>query len=183
MHIGNTLKKLRKQRGLTLSELAEATGIQLSTLSRIENKKMRGTVDCHLKIARALSIDITQLYADAMNEDKPIDMKVTAPALDVVTPNETASRQILASHVLSKKMLPALLQIEPQGKTNLEQSAVGSEQFIYVLEGTADMIINDKAYTLKPHHCLYFNAAQKHYLINHTNAPVKLLSVTTPVNL
>ncbi len=184
MYIGKTLKKLRKQKGLKLSELADLADIQLATLSRIENMKMRGTVESHIKISRALSIDITELYADIIKEDE-IDIKVNGeiPTLDIFSHNEKSSYEILTSDALSKKMLPALLQIAPQGKTNTEQHKIGTEKFIYVLEGTIEIIIEDKSYKLFNNNSLYFDASLNHYFINNSNDQSKIITVVTPVTL
>ncbi|MCK5178412.1 MAG: helix-turn-helix transcriptional regulator, partial [Candidatus Omnitrophica bacterium] len=62
MYIGKRLRELRMAQGMSLSGLAEKSGVQIATLSRIEHLKMTGTVESHMNIARALDIDITQLY-------------------------------------------------------------------------------------------------------------------------
>ncbi len=183
MYIGKTLKKMRKKQGLKLSDLAELTGIQPATLSRIENQKMRGTVESHMKIARALSIDITQLYQAAINEDKEIPDRPQEDAVDIFSPNEKSSYEILTPKVFTKKMLPTLLQVEANGKTNIEQSPAGSEKFIYVLEGDIDIIIEKEKYSLRANHSLYFEASLKHYFINQGAQTAKILCVVTPVTL
>lgn len=183
MHIGKTLKKIRKEKGLKLSELAKMAGIQLATLSRIENLKMRGTVESHMKLARALSIDITHLYENVINNESSIEIKGDNSALDVFSHNEKSSYEILTSNVLSKKMLPTLLKIEPEGKTNIEQNPLGSEKFVYVTQGTVDIHIEDKNFTLNENNSLYFNAALKHYFSNLADTPAAMICVVTPVSL
>ena len=44
MLIGKRVKELRKARNMSLSELAKLSGVQIATLSRIENLKMIGTL-------------------------------------------------------------------------------------------------------------------------------------------
>ena len=44
MKIGNTIKRLRKQKVMTLKGMAKLTGVQVATLSRIENDKMDGSL-------------------------------------------------------------------------------------------------------------------------------------------
>ena len=43
--VGPRLKQLRAQRGVTLSALAESTGISKSTLSRLENGQRRASLE------------------------------------------------------------------------------------------------------------------------------------------
>ena len=64
MYVGDRIKGLRKEKKLKLKELAEKSGVQIATLSRIEHKKMTGTLDSHAKIAQALGVDVTELYRE-----------------------------------------------------------------------------------------------------------------------
>lgn len=45
--VGPRLRSLRKQRGVTLEQLAESTGISVSTLSRLESGQRRPTLELH----------------------------------------------------------------------------------------------------------------------------------------
>ena len=73
MNIGTNLKKHRKAKGLTLSALAETSSVQIATLSRIENLKMTGTLESHMKIAKALGVEITELYKGIIREEINVD--------------------------------------------------------------------------------------------------------------
>jgi len=61
--IGNTIKRLRKQKGMTLNAMSELTGIQVATLSRIENDKMDGNLNTYILIAGGLDLKLSQLFA------------------------------------------------------------------------------------------------------------------------
>jgi len=51
--VGPRLRALRKQRNTTLEQLASATGISVSTLSRLESGQRRPTLDLLLPLAQA----------------------------------------------------------------------------------------------------------------------------------
>lgn len=57
MKIGQTIKKYRKQKGLTLKELSELTGISISFLSDIERGRRNPSIENAVIIAKALSFD------------------------------------------------------------------------------------------------------------------------------
>jgi len=61
MYIGEKLHAIRKAKRISLTELSEKSGVQMATLSRIENKKMVGTLESHMQIAKVLGIDVTEL--------------------------------------------------------------------------------------------------------------------------
>lgn len=183
MQIGIRIKKLRKSQKMTLSELAEKCGIQIATLSRIENLKMTGTLESHIKISHALAVDVTDLYKDITKKDDLTDHITEDSLTESFEYNDKASYEILASNILSKKMMPVVLRVEKGGRTNPEQNNPGSEKFIFILEGQVIVNINGKDFPLFPNNTLYFDASREHYLVNSGDSVAKVISVVTPVAL
>jgi transcriptional regulator with XRE-family HTH domain len=60
---GAVVRAVREQRGWTLAEVSERTGLSVSTLSKVENDKMSLTYDKLSRISKGLAIDIGQLFA------------------------------------------------------------------------------------------------------------------------
>ena len=183
MYIGSKLRSLRKTQKMSLTELSEKSGIQMATLSRIENMKMVGTLESHINIAKALGIDITELYRDIDKQSATVDFGNDQSRTDMFTHSEHSSSEILTKNVLQKKMMPVLVRIDPNGKTNKEQDKPGAEKFIFVLEGTVEAHINDQKFTLHKGNTLYFNASLPHSFMNMGKAAAKLLCIETPVSL
>ncbi|MFA5088120.1 MAG: XRE family transcriptional regulator [Candidatus Omnitrophota bacterium] len=183
MLIGTRLKELRKVHDMSLTELSQKSGVQLATLSRIENLKMTGTLESHTKIAQALAIELTELYKDIETAKPQVEMKTAQSAMDIFTHNEKSSYEILTSNVLSKKMMPILLKIEPGGKTNPEKNQKGAEKFVFILEGKIDIRVGDQTYSLSRNNTLYFDASLDHWLENPGKAMARVICVGTPVAL
>ena len=61
VEMGYTIRRLRVERSLTLAELSEKTGIQMATLSRIENNKMVGTLDTFNTLAETFRMKLSEL--------------------------------------------------------------------------------------------------------------------------
>src|ERR1700750_776079 len=59
--VGPRLRSIRQQRGATLAELAETTGISVSTLSRLESGGRRPTLELLLALARAHQVPLDEL--------------------------------------------------------------------------------------------------------------------------
>lgn len=183
MTIGKKLKQLRKSKGLTLVQLSEQSGVQVATLSRIENLKMTGTLESHMAIAKVLGIDVTQLYTDIIREGSPVESSKQDQTTDVFVHSNKSSYEILTKNVLSKKMMPVLLNIEPKGKTNFEEFKAGAERFIYVLQGDIQVAIGQDTYRLSVGHTLYLDASLRHNFENLTDKTAKVICITTPVTL
>ena len=183
MEIGKKLRALRLQKGLTLSELSKRSGVQLATLSRMENLKMTGTLESHMNIAKVLGLSLPQLYSDIEMGQKSDAAKHPVSKTEVFRHNEKAAYEILAGNVLSKKMMPILIKVEPKGKTNQEQNAAGSEKFIFVLEGTIGVTVGKETYSLSKYNTLYFDASLPHAFSNKGKTTVKAICVSSPVAL
>ena len=183
MYIGKKIKELRKTQNLSLADLSKKSGVQIATLSRIENSKMTGTLDSHLNIAKALGVDITHLYQGVDAPKLAKEPRNSKTDTDSFSYNDKASYEMLTNNVLNKKMMPIILRIEEGGKTNEEQNRPGTEKFIFILQGQATAYVGDKAYPLPQNHTLYFDAGIKHHFENHGKGVVKVIVVVTPVAL
>jgi transcriptional regulator with XRE-family HTH domain len=183
MYIGKRIKELRNLQEMTLSQLAEKSGVQIATLSRIEHLRMTGTLDCHINIARALGVELTQLYAEIIKQEDRVSLKTSKTTTDVFIHSDKSSYEILTSKVLSKKMMPILLKIDPEGKTNTEQNRIATEKFIFVLEGKIEAVIGSQSYALSKHNTLYFDASVEHYFMNNGKLTAQVICVATPVAL
>jgi len=185
MNIGQKLQKLRKERDLTLEDIQRRSGVGKATLSRIENDITAGTLKTHMKICEALSINLRDLYEgiDVPREEiAPLDQKGLADA-EVFSYDQKATSVILTKQAQKKNMLPQLILIETDGKTHLEQNPVGTERFLYCVDGEIEISIEDKSFSLKKGTSLYFNSALPHRIINIGKKQAKCLSVTSPVAL
>lgn len=184
MLIGRKIRELRKERKIKLIDLAAQTGIQIATLSRIEHEKMTGTLPSHIKIAEALNIELTDLYLDIIKSSKvEPDAKTSRADTETFTFNDKASYEILTNNVISKKMMPIIMRVEPHGRSSSEQGLPNSERFIFILKGKITAHIGDQTFTLKTNNSLYFNASAQHYFKNDGDTVSKFVSVITPVTL
>lgn len=180
MELGSKIRKLRKARKMTLVELSESSGVQLATLSRIENNKMTGTLESHMNIARALGINLAELLTGIDNQESNVDLLSKQEHTDVFVHSDSSSFEMLTTKVLDKKMMPILLKIQPGGSTNPEQASFSTQKFIYVLEGKLEISIADKKYALESGATLYFDASAMHSYKNIGDTLARAICVMTP---
>lgn len=76
MSLGQALRNLRKERGLTLAEVAERTDSHVGNLSRIERGLARPSLDLLYRLAEALGFSITDIFSVA--EHKQLDSEQVA---------------------------------------------------------------------------------------------------------
>ena len=73
--VGPRLQTLRKQRGITLTSLATATGISKSTLSRLETGQRRPSLEVLLPLAQAYRVPLDDLVGAPEVGDPRIRLK------------------------------------------------------------------------------------------------------------
>ena len=181
--VGAKLRALRAAQGLTLQQLSKASGVDLATISRIETGAMTGTLESHMKLATALGVKLPDLYA-GIEEARTKDAVMVQPAAgrgDVyVHEAGKSSLTMLTTDILKKQLMPVLMAIEPGGSTQKEEARVGTEQFVYVLEGAVDAQVGESVHQLKRGSSLYFDASIPHHFRNPGRSTARCLSVMTP---
>ena len=183
MQVGNAIHTLRKENKMTLVELAEKSGVALATLSRMENGKMTGTLDSHMRICESLGITLPDLYKNLYPSKKAVDLQKQRSRTEVFVHDRKTSEEMLASKILNKKMMPVLIKIAKGGKTQTEETKPGIEKFIYVLEGKIEANIGPEKYNLGKGDTLYFEGVESHFFKNTSNLDSKLVSVVSPPTL
>ena len=73
--VGPRLKRIRTERGVTLTDLADATGISKSTLSRLENGQRRPSLELLLPLAQAHRVPLDDLVGAPEVGDPRIRLK------------------------------------------------------------------------------------------------------------
>ncbi len=86
--IGQRLRALRQEKGLTLQEVARRSGISMSTISKIENDRVSPTFASLLKLAEAFEMPLTTLIGG-------------------LSPPRRRARLVLQSHVAKRLLLHA----------------------------------------------------------------------------
>ena len=184
MEFGKKIRTLRKERGLSLEQLAARSKVAIATLSRIENGKGSGTFRTHQRIAEAFGLPLLELYRDLQEPDPEAYLiEPGAGEAESFTYDDKASAVLLARQVSRKQMLPQMILLEPGGKTALEQYPPGTERWLFGLEGTVEVAVGEKAYQVPQGGTLYFRASLPHRLQNKEGTPARILSVTSPASL
>ena len=185
MQLGEQIRALRKEQGLSLEQLAEKSGVAVATLSRLENNKHSGNFKTHQKIAEAMGLAVTDLYRgfDPPDQEAVLLKQPGLREAEAFTYNEKVSAVQLTQQISSKKMLPQLLVLQPGGKTALEQYHRGTERWVLGLEGEVEVKVGEQTFRVPKEGTLYFKASSPHHFFNPGKSVAKCVLVTTPVIL
>lgn len=129
--LGKKIKKIRKERGLTLMELAEKSGVSQGYLSRIENGRHDPTFSVLLQIARALQIQVSMLYQEEKQKYEHITVIKKAQRVRREQPEKDYAHFEFPTNIKNRKMRAYIT--EP-GFTPIHITG-NDERIYFVLEG------------------------------------------------
>ena len=181
--LGERIRKLRRARRLTLLEISKKTGIDMASLSRIENGRMTGTLDSHVRIAESLGVRLPELYEQVIEKVYEEKDAKARKRMETYSHSSGAVAELLTTGVLQKKMMPIVLKLKNGGHTVTEEYSEITERFIYVTKGALEVRLGKVSKTLKQGESLYFDASLPHSFRNPLKSDVEALSVLTPSSL
>lgn len=168
--VGPRLRALRQQRGTTLAQLAEATGISVSTLSRLESGGRRPTLELLLPLARAHQV--------------PLDELVGAPATgDPRVHPRPIVRHGITFLPLTRRPggLQAFKQIfPPHTPADPEQQSHEGYEWLYVLSGRIRLLLAEHDLLLTPGEVAEFDTRLPHAVANPDPRPAEVLALFGP---
>jgi transcriptional regulator with XRE-family HTH domain len=178
--LGGRIRETRRQKKVTLLELAKITGVAQATLSRMETGLMLGTVKSHQKIAEALGISLAELYGGIDNRLNQVSHQAGSAERKIFAKTDQMRCELLTQEISKKKITPLLITLGSHGKSEIEKLERGVEKLIFVLEGTAAVKLDQKEYVLNQHDTLYFDASIPHQLVNPAGKQAKIFCAVSP---
>ena len=163
--VGPRLKRVRVRRGVTLTELAAATGISKSTLSRLETGQRKPSLELLLPIAQAHQVPSTSWSAHPRSATRESD-----PATQAQGPHRRPLTQTPSGMHAWKVLIPP----EP-GEPELRTHE--GHEWLYVLSGQLRLILADHDITMGPGEVAEFDTGLPHWFGPAGDQPVEILSL------
>ncbi|MGC9497795.1 helix-turn-helix domain-containing protein [Streptomyces sp. WG7] len=164
--VGPRLRALRRDRGITLADLAATTGVSESTLSRLENGQRRPSLELLLPLARTYDVPLDDLVGAPRTGDPRIHLKPIRRFGMTFVP---LSRRPGGVHAF-KMVIPA----QPEPLEPTPQTHEGFE-WLYVLNGRLRLVIGERDLTLPAGEAAEFDTSLPHWLGSADGGAVELL--------
>lgn len=177
------IKKFRKEKQLTLAQLAEKVGCSKSYLSQLENGKTVSSVSMLGRLANALGTHVADLLSETRYAPQS-DWHLRKNERRIIQyPDGKVTGHLLTRGVFQKKMQPVITIIEPGGRSDDAGRMVhppGSEEFVLVLEGGIEFWIGSEHIHLQEGDTLYFKGDLPHSWANTGKETARILFTWTP---
>jgi transcriptional regulator with XRE-family HTH domain len=167
--VGPRLRRIRKDREVTLAALSEATGISVSTLSRLESGLRKPSLELLLPIAQAHQV--------------PLDELVGAPP--VGDPRVRSEPIVWGGRThwpLTRQPggLQAFKVLEPQRKQEPDPRTHEGYEWLYVLSGRLRLVLGGHDVVLSAGEAAEFDTRVPHWFGSTGEGPVEFLSLFGP---
>ena len=174
--VGARVRSLRRERGLTIEQLAAATGLTKGFISQLERDRTAPSLSSIARICDALGVRLSTIF-----EREP------APALvrrherpTIETPFSTRnhllpSRDEARFQAVESEVAPG------EGAGDELTSLPGEMEFVYVLEGSLELRVGDEVHVLNEGDALTYQLAKAHTWRNaSTTETLRVLWVAVP---
>ncbi len=163
--VGSRLRKVREQRGLTLTEAAALTGMSKSTMSRLENGQRKPSLELLLPLAQTYRVPLDDLVGAPEVGDPRIRLK----------PRRVNGRTVLPltrpGGIQAWKIVIPTTQCDPAPRTH------DGFEWLYVLAGRMRLILGDQDLVLGVGEAAEFDTQVPHWFGSTGDAPAEVLSI------
>jgi transcriptional regulator with XRE-family HTH domain len=180
-NIGAKIKELRRAKKLKLQDVANETGFSTALISQIENNNVSPPIATLSKIAHFFDVKIGHFFNEN-EDDSPYEVlrnneRTVIPK--VVSKDGTSHGyfyESLSVRKKNKKMDPFLITLNEK-VTNTDTYSHNGEEFLFVMKGTAELLLDDQRIILNEGDSVYFDANLRHRLLSSACDEVKVMAV------
>ena len=173
------LRQVRTARGLSLAEVAQATGISASFLSLVEKERSDITIGRLVRLIEFYGISVTDLLPGTAATGYP---EVVTPAERKYVHSPAEGIDVFLLTVDTRhQMMPLQVEFEPGAKL-AEYGRHAGEEWLIVVEGELLLELEGaEPQVLKPGDTAYYPAERPHLFSNASaTKPLRLICVDTP---
>lgn len=170
--VGPRLRALRKERDVTLADLAAETGISVSTLSRLESGQRKPTLELLLPLARTYAVPIDELVGAPPLGDPRVQLRPVERNGMTMVPLSRHGGAIQAYKII----IPSNRQ--PTGQPDLKSH--DGYEWLYVLGGKLRLLLGSHDLLFGPGEAAEFDTRMPHWFGSADGEPVEVLVLFGP---
>jgi transcriptional regulator with XRE-family HTH domain len=164
--VGQRIRKIREEKGLSLEELSRLTGFDVEFLSSLEKNEAQPQLGTVIKLSKALDSAFGRLVSGVGDKLYSITRKSERRTVSRST-SKTGKKQLytyksLAPEVKGRHMEALIVQLEADPEK--EVSVHEGEEFIFVLDGIVVLEIGDEKFELEPGDSVYYLSTTPHHI-------------------
>ena len=173
--IGPKVRRLRQQKGLSLQQLAERSGVSAAAIHKVERNGMVPTITTLIKLAAALNRPVSYF----VDEDSDLDAVAALVRSRERKPVYTSKKGLALENISGPYgrffIAAAAATMEPQADSGPKPMEHPGEELVHVLRGYVNFDVDGETYALSAGDSLHFRTDRPHRWSNPSAQPAKAL--------
>jgi len=165
--LGQKIKVLRENKGMSLEAMSQMTGFEVETLAKIEKNEIQPQLGTVIKLSKALDSALGRLVSGKGDRLYTITRKGERKSAQRSTSSKSGGQKLytyksLAPEVKGRHMEPLVVQLEeyPDQDVSIHEG----EEFVFVLDGVVLLKIGEESFELEPGDSAYYLSTTAHLL-------------------
>lgn len=175
---GEKVRSSREKQGFTLEELGSKTGIEPEILGQLERGEAYLPLGQLIRLSKALSLKMSEVISTG-EEPFTVVRADQRRTFSRFGKSKEASHgyeyESLAPNKKDRTMEPFVVTLHPAASD--EPSSHDGQEFIFVLEGEMEVVVDDFRDVLKPGDAVYYDSTSTHRVRAHGDKPARILAV------
>jgi len=159
VYVGQLLRQLREERGISIRELGRRSGLSANALSMIERGHTSPSVSTLYRLTDALNVPITALFRQGQAQDAIVFRSVSERTH---VPFPLGVWEGLGGEAFIGRIQPFMLTLESGAESGKEKIVHTGSEFVMCLRGMLEYEVEGKFYTLGAGDSLLFAARLSH---------------------
>ncbi len=174
--LGKTIQRLRKAYSLSLSELAEQSGVAKSIISQIERNETNPTLATVWRLSKALDMTVERVLASS--DEAPFLEKLTRADTPILVSEDGLCRLSIIGWIKTVEWLQYYdFHAEPGGELDSDGHQRGAIECLSVLAGELELDVAGELETVKAGETLRYRCDRRHVIRNRRATPAHAFMV------
>jgi transcriptional regulator with XRE-family HTH domain len=171
--IGPKVRELRLQKGLSLQQLADRSGVSAAAIHKVERNGMVPTITTLMKLAGALNRSVSYF----VDEDNDVDKVAALVRRDERKPVYTSRTGLSLENISGPYgrffVAGALATVEPGADSGEKPMEHPGEELVHVVSGTLEFEVDGDVYRVSSGDSLHFRTDRPHRWRNPMKRPAE----------
>ncbi len=170
IQISNKIKEVRKQKNITVQELANKADVSKGLISQIENNRTVPSLPVLMNIIQSLNLDLNEFFKDITPKKKTPQKIVFKSPKEYQTFEKEYAKGFLYHRVFTRNLQGGpvdfvLLELK-KGAKRTQMVKTDSYEYNYMIKGKVEYQIEDKKYIFQEGESLFLDSRLGHKLSN-----------------
>ncbi|MFG1296024.1 MULTISPECIES: helix-turn-helix domain-containing protein [Xanthobacter] len=174
--LGKTIQRLRKAYNLSLSDLAEQSGVAKSIISQIERNETNPTLATVWRLSQALDMSVERVLASS--DETPIVEKLTRADTPILLSEDGLCRLSIIGWIKTVEWLQYYdFHAEPGGELDSDGHQRGSIECLTVMSGALEVDVGGVVESVKEGETVRYRCDRRHIIRNRGTVPAHAFMV------